>query len=214
MATGAGRRTGRRPGSSGTREAIAEAARRRFAELGYERTTIRTIAGDAGVDPALVLRFFGSKQQLFLSVMALPFEPEEVFPEILAGRRSGAGLRLARFAVGVLEDPRGRSVITGILRAAASEPEAARMVRDLVAGRIVAAISESLGVEDARLRANLVASQIVGLAMSRYIVRVEPLASLPPEAVVEAIAPNLQRYLTRPLTASGAASGGRRAAGG
>jgi AcrR family transcriptional regulator len=212
------RRTGRRPGQSGTRAAIAEAARRRFAELGYERTTIRAIARDAAVDPALVARFFGSKQKLFVSVMTLPFEPEVAFPEVLAGPRSQAGLRLARFAVGVLEDPQGRSVITGLLRAAASEPEAARMVRDLIARRVVAAISETLAVDDARLRANLVASLIVGLAMSRYIVRAEPLASLPPDAVVEAIAPNLQRYLTQPLgsraTASGAARGGRRAAGG
>lgn len=195
------RRTGRRPGPSGTREAIAEAARLRFAELGYDRTTIRGIAEDAGVDPALVVHFFGSKQELFLSVMDFPFEPETVMPDLLAGPRSEAGVRLARFAVGVLEDPHSRSAITGILRAAASEPQAARMVRDLVAGRIVTAISASLAVEDALLRANLVASQIVGLTMARYVIRVEPLASLDPEALVDAIAPNLQRYLTEPLSA-------------
>jgi AcrR family transcriptional regulator len=192
-------RTGRRPGSGDTREAIAEAARRRFAELGYERTTIRAIASEAGVDPALVVHFFGSKQKLFLSVMTLPFEPEKVMPEILAGRRSQVGLRLARFAVGQLEDPRARATITGILRAAASEPEAASMVRDLVAGRIVGSIAEGLGVADAPVRATLVASQIVGLVMARYVVRVEPLASLDSEALIAAIAPNLQRYLTGPL---------------
>jgi AcrR family transcriptional regulator len=181
---------------SGTREAIAGASRRQFAELGYERTTIRGVAEEAGVDPALVLHFFGSKQKLFLSVMSLPFEPEQVLPEVLAGRRSQAGLRLARFVLDVLEDPRGRSVITGIIRAAASEPDAARIVREQVAGRIVSAISESLDVDDAPLRANLVASQIVGLVMGRYIIRVEPIASLDREALASAIAPNLQRYLT------------------
>src|SRR5918995_1357732 len=82
-----GTRTGRRPGESGTRDAIADAARRRFAEVGYERATIRAIAGDAAVDPALVLHFFGSKQELFASVMALPFEPEKIMEEILAGPR-------------------------------------------------------------------------------------------------------------------------------
>ena len=199
MASGQRQRTGRRPGSSGTREAIAAAAKRRFAERGYERTTIRGIAEEAGVDPALVSHFFGSKQKLFLSVMELPFAPEEVMPEVLAGRRSQAGERLARFYVGMLEDPRSRSVITGIVRAAASEPDAARMARDLVAGRIVAAVSEALGVDDARLRASLVGSQLIGLAMARYIVRVEPLASLSADELVEAIAPNLQRYLTGPL---------------
>jgi AcrR family transcriptional regulator len=199
MATEARRRTGRRPGPSGTREAIAEAARQRFAEVGYDRATIRAIAEEADVDPALVVHFFGSKQELFRSVMALPFEPEKVFREIFAGRRSEVGLRLARFAVDQLEDPQTRSVMTGILRAAASEPAAASMIRELVAGRIVDAITDNLAVEDARLRASLVASQITGMAMVRYIIRVEPLASLDRDALVEAIAPTLQRYLTRPL---------------
>ena len=199
MGSRGGQRTGRRHGPSGTREAIAEAARRQFAELGYDRTTIRGVAAEAGVDPALVVHFFGSKQQLFLSVMSLPFEPEEVMPRILAGRRSQAGLRLARFAVGQLEDRQAQEVITGIVRAAAYEPEAARMVRDLVAGRIVDAISESLAIADARLRANLVGSQVIGLVIARYVIQVEPLASLPPEALIRALAPNLQRYLTGAL---------------
>src|ERR671910_1216413 len=194
-----GARTGRRPGESGTREAIAEAALRQFADAGYEHATIRAIAEDAHVDPALVLHFFGSKQKLFLSVMTLPFEPEEVMPEILAGPRSQIGMRLAKFAVGMLEDPQAGDVMTGIIRSAASEPEAARMVRDLIAVRIIGAIAESLEVADARLRANLLQSQIVGLILARYILRVEPLASLEPEALIEAIAPNLQRYLTGPL---------------
>jgi AcrR family transcriptional regulator len=192
-------RTGRRPGSSGTREAIAEAARQRFAELGYDRATIRGIAEDAGVDPALVVHFFGSKQKLFLSVMELPFDPAVELPRLLAGPRSQAGLRLARFAVGVMDDPEPRSVLTGILRSASSEPEAAQLTRELVASRIVAAFSESLAVDRPELRANLVASQIVGLVMARHVIQVEPLASLDSEALVEAIAPNLQRYLTGTL---------------
>jgi AcrR family transcriptional regulator len=194
-----GTRTGRRPGVSGTRDAIAAAAQRRFAEVGYERATIRAIAEDAGVDPALVLHFFGSKQRLFLSVMALPFDPEEVMAEILAGGRSEAGVRLAGFAVQTLENARSRRVLTGILRAAASEPQAARIVREQFAERIVGAITEGLGVADARLRASLISSQMVGLIMARYVIRVEPLASLGPEELIAALAPNLQRYLTGQL---------------
>src|SRR5215211_1809436 len=114
------RRPGRPPGDSRTQEAIAAAARRQFAELGYERTTIRGVAQEAGVDPALVHHFFDSKQKLFLSVTELPFRPEETLPRVLAGRRSEAGLRLARFAVGLLENPESGEVMTGILRAAAS----------------------------------------------------------------------------------------------
>jgi AcrR family transcriptional regulator len=192
-------RAGRRPGDSGTREAIAEAARRGFAELGYDRTTIRGVAEEAGIDPALVMHYFGSKQKLFLAVMELPFDPGRELPPLLAGPRSQAGLRLARFAVGVMEDPRARTVLIGILRAAASEPEAARLTRELIAGQIVAAFSESLTVDQPELRANLVASQVVGLVIARHVIQVEPLASLDSEALIEAIAPNLQRYLTRPL---------------
>jgi AcrR family transcriptional regulator len=199
MATTDRRRTGRRPGESGSREAIADAARRSFAKLGYDRTTIRGIAAEAGVDPALVAHFFGSKQKLFVSVMALPFDPQEVMPEILAGARSKAGLRLAEFAVGLLEDPGARSVLVGIVRSAASEHEAAQLVRELVAQRIVGAMCRALATPDAELRANLVASQMVGLIMARYVIRVEPLASLSPDALIEAIAPNLQRYLTGQL---------------
>jgi AcrR family transcriptional regulator len=206
VATKVKRRTGRRPGESGTREAIAQAARRQFAELGYEPTTIRAIADEAGVDPALVMHFFDSKQKLFFSVMTLPFEPEKVMPEILAGRRSQLGLRYARFAIGLFEDPRARGVMTGYLRAAASEPSAARMVRDQVTGRIVDAIAKGLGDPDGRLRADLVVSQIIGLVMARYIIRVEPLASLPPEALIGALAPNLQRYLTGRLESTPAES--------
>jgi AcrR family transcriptional regulator len=194
------RRAGRRPGSSGTREAIAKAARRNFGELGYERTTIRAIAEKAGVDPALVVHFFGSKQQLFLAVIDLPFAPEEVLPSILAGDREGVGERFARFIVGVLEDENARSVVTGMVRAAASEPEAARMLRELISRRVFAAITASLGTEDAELRATLVGSQVVGLVVARYIVAVEPLASLDPDRLVAAVAPNFQRYLVGSLT--------------
>jgi AcrR family transcriptional regulator len=192
-------RAGRRPGESGTREAIADAARRRFAELGYDRTTIRGIADEAGVDAALVVHFFGSKQELFLKVMELPFEPEEILPQVLEGPKSEAGLRLARFVVGILENQDSRNVLTGILRAAASEPHAADLARELVANRVVAAFARSVAVDQPELRANLIASQVVGLIIARYVIRVEPLASHDADALVDAIAPNLQRYLTRPL---------------
>jgi AcrR family transcriptional regulator len=196
----ASKRTGRRPGESGTREAILRSARREFAQRGYERTTIRAIAADAAVDPALVAHFFGSKQQLFLSVVELPFEPDIVLPRLLAGDRAEVGERLAGFIVSVLEDPDARSRITGMVRAAATEPAAARMLRELLTRRVFVPLADALGVDDAQLRANLVGSQIVGLVMARYIVGVEPLATLPSADVVRAIAPTLQRYLTGSLS--------------
>lgn len=190
---------GRRTGRSNTREAIAEAARQLFGEAGYDRVTVRAIAREAGVDPALVIHFFGTKERLFLSIAGLPAPPAEIVARLTEGPRSSAGLRLARFAVGRLEDPRERARITSIVRAAASEPSAAALLRELLARELVLPMVEALGVEDAALRATLAGSQIVGLVMARYVVGVEPLASAPSERVVAAIAPTLQRYLAGPL---------------
>jgi AcrR family transcriptional regulator len=190
---------GRRPGQSGTREAILAAASRQFSERGYDRTSLRSIASEAGVDPALVTHFFGSKQRLFVEVVEFPFDPAEVLPRVLAGDPEGIGRRLAELLVSVLEDPQARARVLGVVRAAASEPEAARMVRELLTREVWAPGAALLGVEDAELRMNLVGSQIVGMVMARYVVGAEPLASLPPEELVDAIGPTLQRYLTGPL---------------
>jgi AcrR family transcriptional regulator len=196
------RRTGRRPGQSGTREAILAAARRQFGERGFDRATIRSIAREAGVDPALVTHFHGSKQRLFLAAVELPFDPEELLPAALAGDRTEAGRRLAELLVGVLEDPPRRSVVVGIVRSAVSEPEAARMVRELIGERILGVAARELSTDDAPLRASLVGSQIVGVVMARYVVGIEPLASLAADRLVDAIAPPLQRYLTGSLRAA------------
>jgi AcrR family transcriptional regulator len=192
-------RAGRRPGNSGTREAIERAARRQFAELGYDRTSVRQVALEAGVDPGLVTHFHGTKQQLFVAVADLPFDPPSVLPGLLAGDPGGAGARLARFLVGVLVSEEGRRRVTGLVRAAASEPEAARMVRERVARELLEPLAAQLGADEPALRASLVSAQMVGLVMARHVVAIEPLASLPAERLAEAIAPVLQRYLTEPL---------------
>jgi len=198
--TGRPGHAGRRPGASGTREAIADAARRMFAERGYDRTSIRAVAAAAGVDQALVSHFYGSKQRLFVAVVDLPFDPEVALPQLLTGDRDALGLRLARFLLGILESAEGRSRIIGLVRAAASEPQAAEMVRELVTTRIFKPLTEALDVDDAPIRATLVGSQVVGLTMTRYIIQAEPLASADAETVIAAIAPTLQRYLLEPLT--------------
>ena len=195
------RPSGRRPGDSGTRELIAAAARRQFAEQGFDRTSLRSVAQEAGVDPSLVSHFYGTKQQLFAAVAELPFEPAELLAGILDGDRAEIGLRLARFVLGVLESEEGRERITGLVRAAASEPEAARLVREFITTQLLGPLAEGLGVDDARVRASFCGAQVVGLVMARYVVQVEPLASLPSERVIAVIAPNLQRLLTEPLPA-------------
>jgi len=192
-------RSGRRPGESGTREAIAAAARAQFAERGYDRTSLRSVAADARVDPTLVSHFYGTKQELFVAVVGLPFDPAAVLPRLLGGDRSAVGERLARFILGLLETEEGRRRVTGLIRSAASEPEAARLVREIVTRDVFTPIVESLGVDDAPLRASLVGAQVVGLVMARHVVAVEPLASTDADTLARAIGPNLQRLLTEPL---------------
>lgn len=195
----ASKRSGRRPGNSGTREAILMAARKQFAELGYDRTTLRSIAAEAGVDPALVVHFFGSKQQLFLAGVELPIDPAALAEEVAAAPRSEVGMRMASFLLAALEnaDVRGRWI--GMIRAATSEPAAASRLREILETRLFTPLAQALGVEDAEFRATLAGSHIVGIGMARYIVGVEPIASAPPEKIAAAIAPTLQRYLVEPL---------------
>ena len=193
------KRSGRRPGTSGTREAILAAAGRHFAEHGYDRASLRGIASEAGVDHKLIAHFFGSKQQLFVAAVGFPFNPGEVLPEILAGDPDAIGERLAELLMGVLEQPQLHQRLTGVVRAAASEPEVARMVREFLSDALFLPAAELLGAEDGPFRVNLVGSQIVGLVMTRYVVGIEPLASMPPASVAAAIAPTLQRYLVGPV---------------
>jgi AcrR family transcriptional regulator len=193
------KRSGRRPGPTTTREAIAEAARRQFAALGYDRATVRGIAGEAGVDAALVMRFYGSKEALFREVMVLPPMVAEAIAGLADGPRETVGRRLAEAIVGMLENPRSRSVVLGRIRSASSHPDAAALVRETVTrdvGRLVAAVTD----DEPETRAVLVGSQIVGLALARHVVRVEPLASLPAADVIDYLSPVFQHYLVGPLT--------------
>ncbi len=190
------RRVGRRPGRSGTREAILAAARSRFAALGYEGATIRAIAAEAGVDPALVHHYFGTKEQLFAAAVRLPFAPGEVLAEALRAEPERVGEAIVRAALTAWEHPAARDAAMGLLRAAASNEQAAEMLRGFVRATILEPIARRIGAPDAPLRAALAASQVVGLALARYLVRVEPLASASPDELIRRVGPTLQRYLT------------------
>jgi AcrR family transcriptional regulator len=193
-------RSGRPPGGTRNREAILAAAARHFSELGYDRTSLRSIASEAGVDQALIAHYFGSKHELFIAAVEFPLDPAAILPELLAGDPATIGESLARLQLMQLEDPDARRRLTGLVRAASSEPEAARMLREFLMREVIGPVAEALGSDEPELRVSLVGSQFIGLMMARYIVAVEPLASLPAERVVKLIAPTLQRYLTQPLT--------------
>ena len=190
------RRSGRRPGNQDTREAILAAARTIFAERGFDKASIRAIATAAEVDPALVHHYFGTKDKLFLASMEMPLDPGELVPKALDGPREEAGERLVRLVLTVWDSPAGKAAVA-LLRSAMSNEWTARLLREFIVTQVLRKAIAELGMEgdDAPLRAALAATQIGGLAVVRYILKVEPIASQDPETLVRAIAPTVQRYL-------------------
>jgi AcrR family transcriptional regulator len=189
-------RTGRRPGESGSREAILDAARRLFAEHGYVATSMRAIAAEAEVDAALIVHFFGTKAKLLTSAVQWPFDPETEMAQIAAAGRRHAGEGLARLVVTTWDRDGDRNAIMTMLRAATIEPAAAELMRGFVEQELFPPLMRRLKPSHPELRANLAASQIVGMGIARYVLRLEPLAGMSVEEVVSWIAPTLQRYLT------------------
>lgn len=193
------RRSGRRPGSTGTREAVLASAREAFTDSGYRSATIRSIAAAAGVDPALVMHFFGNKETLFAEAMRPPFEPAAILGGALKANPDRAGETVATFFLEAWDSDSQRRSLLGLVRSAVTEEAAAAMFRDSVLCGVEAALTE-FGSDQPGLRASLVASQLIGLAIGRYIVRLQPLVEVPRAELVAAVAPALQRYITGDIT--------------
>jgi AcrR family transcriptional regulator len=202
---------GRRPGESRTREAILDAARKRFGEHGYEGATIRGIARDAGIDPALVHHFYGTKERLFAAAMRLPVVPSEIIMGMLSTERDRLGAefstRIGEILVGIMlriwDVADIRTAFLGLLRSAATTEQGVVMMREFVTSTIITSLTQAAGLGDdagGRFRATLVASQVVGLGFTRYVLGLEPLAAASSEDLVAAIGPTVQRYLTGDIT--------------
>ena len=194
------RRVGRRPGRQDTRGGIVAAAREVFAERGYDGASIRQIAANAGVDPALVHHYFGTKEQLFLAVVQPPVNPADLVPRIVAGDPAKLGERLVTTFISMFESPVTAPAFEALLRGAFANRLSGKLIREFFAVQILRRVVRELeAVVDAAelpLRANLAASQLLGLAATRYILKFEPIATVPRETVIAAVAPTLQRYLT------------------
>ena len=192
-------RTGRRPGETHTKEAIATAARRQFGERGYGETTIRSIAGEAGVDPALVMQFFGSKDRLFAASIDWPFDPAIEIPAVVDDDPANIGRRIVALFVKTWDADSGHNPIVTLLRAATMREPAERQLREFLERELLLPIVSALGCDKPAVRANIVAAHLLGLGVARYILRFEPLASLPPTKVVDLVSPAVQAALTGPL---------------
>jgi AcrR family transcriptional regulator len=193
------KRRGRRQGEPVSRDAVLSAAKQRFATDGYEKTTLRAIAHDAHVDPSMVLYLFGSKAELFRESLRLILDPE-----VLVAALTGAadddpdiGTRMVRTYLRIWETPDTAASMRAMLQSATSNTDANDAFRGFMQNYVLTAVSAALGGgEQSRLRAMLAASNLVGMAVLRYIIQVPPLATLSADEVVALIAPMVTRYLT------------------
>ena len=189
---------GRRPGAPDTRSEILASARTLFAARGFGSTSVRGVAADAGVDPALVHHYFGTKDDLFVAALEMPVDPRVVLRPVLEGGLDGAGDRLLRVFLSVWDDETARLPLLGLVRGAI-EPAGRQLLRDGLLNVVFGPVGAALGIDEPQRRVALVASQMIGLVMLRYVLEVEPLASMDAEVLVATYAPTLQRYLADPL---------------
>ncbi len=186
-------RTGRRPGQNETREHILAAARNQFGARGYVGTTIRGIAGEAGVNPALVHHFFGTKDQVFVAALNLPVDPSTVLAVVLDGPRSEVGHRILGLFLRLWRDPVSRASFLALVRSVSTNEQAATMMRQFIEQVMLAKVADALDVP--RLRLTALVSQVMGIALTRYVIGVEPIASATEEELIALVAPVIQHYI-------------------
>jgi AcrR family transcriptional regulator len=179
-----------------SREAVLAAAKKRFGEDGYEKTTLRAIARDANVDPSMVLYLFGSKADLFRESLRLFVDADLLVAAMTAGG-GDIGSRLVAQYLRIWESPETATSMAAMLASATSNGDAQEALRSFMREYVLTAVSGVIGGDErARLRAMLAATNLVGTALMRYVIKVPPLATLPAEDVVRLIAPTVTRYLT------------------
>lgn len=192
----AARRRGRPRGRSDARARIVAAAVDEFAEHGYDATTMRGIAARAGVDAALVHHYFGTKADLFTETVGAPVRPDRALPEILAGDRAELGARIVRYLLEAFEQPEARKRGVTLLRTAIGNKAATPLLAGFLSRELLGRITDALGTPDAELRASLAASQIAGMLVTRYVLKLPGIATASVDELVQRIGPTIQRYLT------------------
>jgi AcrR family transcriptional regulator len=193
------KRPGRPPGSSDSRDRILASARELFACNGIDKTSIRAVAADAGVDPALVHHYFGTKQQLFAAAIHIPIDPMEVIGPLRETPVEEMGYKLPSLLLPLWDSEAGKGFIATLrsLLAGSDVSLIRSFLQEVIAVEVGSRVDNPPGT--GMIRVQFVASQLVGVVMARYILELEPFKSLPVEQIAETIAPNIQRYLTGDL---------------
>jgi len=188
-------RTGRRPGGVDTRGSILSAARSEFGNKGYHQATIRSIAAEAGVDPALVHHYFGTKEDLFATSIDLPLRPTELADTVFADGVESAGMRITTVFFTVWENQETRSPLLAMLRGAFGTEQGAEILREFFGTAMLGRVAPRIGGDDAELRVSLALSHLIGVAVLRYVIGFPSLRDVPVDQLIAAIAPRVQSYL-------------------
>jgi len=188
-------RTGRRPGTPDTRDAILAAARQGFASRGYDATSVRAIATEAEVDPALVMHYFRTKEELFAAATGMPPGLPALTASLAALPLPDFGKALASGYVSFVDSDDSRNAILALVRSAVSHDSAAATLREFLTAQLLPIITRLTSHPDAQLRATLIAAQLIGIAMLRHVLRIEPLATATPDQIATLVAPAIEQYL-------------------
>lgn len=189
---------GRRPGDADTRERILASARRLFSEKGYERASMRVIGRDAQVDPSLIVHYFGSKEGLLAECLQLPLDPRVVLAEVSQAPPEQRGRLMVAALVAAWERPELQQHLMGMLRTGTSHDTAREALQRSLHDAVQPVVA-GLAIDDPDRRSALVMSQIAGLAITRYFLRIPEVVALTPDEIIAAVGPTVQRYLTGPL---------------
>ena len=187
-------RAGSRSGASG-KAAIIRAATQEFADRGYDAASLRAIARRAGVDSALVHHYFENKADLFTATLGAPLRPDRAITTILAGPRDEVGTSIVRYLLTQLEDAKAQARVVAILRTAVGSGPGSRMLKEFLVREVFQRLAAASSSDDADLRANLAAAQLVGVLLTRFVLRLEPIASIPTDELVRRVGPVIQWHL-------------------
>lgn len=194
-----GRRGGRRPGSTMTRQDIIRSARKLFAERGYRGATTRAIAQDARVDPALIHHFFRTKEGLFAAAIGDAFRPEAILETVGEPGDGTVGEKLIHGFLKLWDDPEAREPMLAVVRSSMAYDDAARLVSEFVTTQVIGQVVKRYSTSDLELRTSLIGAQIIGILVVRYVLRIEPFASIASETVATLLGPGIDRCLDADL---------------
>jgi AcrR family transcriptional regulator len=186
---------GRRPGTPDTRDEILAVARRRFAVRGYDATSLRDIATEAKVDPALIIHYFGTKDALFAAAAGLPHGLSGLLEGLAVLPLREFTQALVRGYLELVDSDGSRNAILALVRSAVSNENAATMLREFLTAELLPVIGRLTRHPDAPLRASLVAAQLIGIATQRHVIRLEPLVRASPDEIAALVAPAIEQYL-------------------